>query len=363
MYIRDILEEIELHAPLPLQESFDNAGIYTGDVNLKATGALLCLDVTEAVIDEAIEKECNLIVAHHPLVFKPLKSLTGKTYIERCMIKACKNNIVIYAAHTNLDNASYGVNYHLGKLIGLHNMNILNPHQNSLVKLVTFVPAAFAEVVREVLFQAGAGHIGKYDLCSFNMEGDGTFRANKGCQPFCGEIGKTHYEKEVRIETILPSFIKDAVISALRLVHPYEEPVFDIYPLNNNWTTVGSGIIGEMSASENVKHFLQRIKRIFHSSCVKYSAFTNDIRKVAICGGSGAFLIPKAIALKADAFITGEARYNDFYDVENKILLTVIGHHESEVCTKDIFYQIISKKFPTFALHFSSVDLNPVKYL
>jgi dinuclear metal center YbgI/SA1388 family protein len=364
MYIKDILGEIEQYAPLPLQEGFDNAGIQVGNVNLPATGALLCLDVTEAVVDEAIDKGCNLIISHHPLVFKPLKSLTGNTYIERCIIKACKHDVVIYSAHTNLDNAALGVNYHLGQLIGLRQMRILSPQKDALLKLVTFVPEAFAEAVREALFCVGAGHIGKYDSCSFNLEGTGTFRAGEDCRPFCGKPGNLHHEKEVRIETIIPAFRKHTAIQALLAAHPYEEPAFDFYSLSNTSNMAGSGMIGELSEGEGAHRFLLRIKSLFQADCIKHSTFTGkDIRKVALCGGSGAFLIPDAIALGADIFITGEAKYNDFYDVEDKILLVVVGHYESEICTKGIFYQIISKKFPTFALHLSNVNSNPVKYL
>jgi dinuclear metal center YbgI/SA1388 family protein len=364
MTVGEILKEIERYAPLPLQEGFDNAGVQTGDVSRPASGALLCLDVTEAVVDEALAKGCNLIIAHHPLAFKPFKSLTGKTYVERCLMKACKYDLVIYAAHTNLDNAAEGVNHHLGELIGLGDIRILSPQKNVLLKLATFAPESYADAVRQALFAAGAGHTGRYDSCSFNLEGEGTFRANAGCRPFCGEAGKLHHEKEVRIETILPAFRKDAVIRALRSAHPYEEPAFDLYSLNNHWDAVGSGIVGELPESEEAHRFLLRIKELFRAECIKHSAFTGKtIRKVAVCGGSGAFLIPEAIASEADVFITGEARYNDFYDVEDKIILAVIGHYESEICTKDIFYRIISKKFPTFALHLSNVNSNPVKYL
>ena len=362
--IKDILKEIELYAPLPLQEDFDNSGVQVGDVNQLATGALLCLDVTEEVIEEAIDRDCNLIIAHHPLAFRAFKSLTGKNYVERCMMKACKHDLVVYAAHTNLDNAVGGVNYKLAEMIGLQNVRILSPMSDSLLKLVTFVPEAHAESVRSALFAAGAGSIGNYDRCSYNLNGEGTFRAGAGCHPFCGEIDELHTEKEVRIETILPAFKKTTVLRALLSVHPYEEPAFDFYPLANQWEQAGSGIVGELIEGEDEESFLQRIKTLFHVGCVKHSQFTGrQIREVAICGGSGAFLIKDAIRYGADVFITGEAKYNDFYDVENRILLAVIGHYETEVCTKEIFYNIISKKFPTFALHFSNVNSNPVKYL
>ncbi|MEG1544126.1 MAG: Nif3-like dinuclear metal center hexameric protein [Tannerellaceae bacterium] len=362
--VKDILREIEQCAPLPLQENFDNAGVQVGDINQPATGALLCLDVTEEVIDEAIEAECNLIISHHPLAFKSFKSLTGATYIERCMMKACKHDLVIYAAHTNLDNAVGGVNFRMAEMIGLQNIRILSPQKNALLKLVTFIPESYAELMRNALFNAGAGSVGNYDSCSFNSKGEGTFRATEGCNPFCGEIGDMHVEKEIRIETILPTFRKTAVTRALLSVHPYEEPAFDFYPLNNTWNQAGSGVVGELPEGEEELSFMQRIKEIFHIECIKHSPLIGrPIHEVALCGGSGAFLINEAIAYGADIFITGEARYNDFYDVEDRILLAVIGHYESEVCTKDIFYNLISKKYPTFAVNFSNVNSNPVKYL
>ena len=362
--IKDIIREIEHYAPLSLQEGFDNAGVQVGDVNQLATGALLCLDVTEETLDEAIEQGCNLVISHHPLAFKAFKSLTGSSYIERCMIKACKYDLVIYAAHTNLDNVAGGVNYRLAELIGLRNVRILSPQKDALLKLVTFVPEDYAEIMRNTLFNAGAGCIGNYDSCSYNLHGEGTFRAGEGCEPFCGEIGKLHTEKETRVEVVLPAFKKASVTRALLSVHPYEEPAFDFYPLANVWEQAGSGVVGELPEEEDEESFLLRVKDLFDVGCVKHSRFTGrPIREVAICGGSGAFLIKDAIAYGADIFITGEAKYNDFYDVEDRILLAVIGHYESEICTKDIFYNIISKKFPTFAVHFSNVDSNPVKYL
>lgn len=362
--VKDILKEIEAYAPLPLQESFDNSGLQVGDVNQPATGALVCLDVTEEVIDEAIECECNLILSHHPLAFRPFKSLTGANYIERCLMKACKYDLVIYAAHTNLDNASGGVNFKLAELIGLQNVRILSPLKDNLLKLVVFVPTDYAELVRNALFNAGAGHIGNYDSSSFNLAGEGSFRASADCHPFRGAIGELHFENEIRIETILPSYLKTAVTRAILSVHPYEEPAFDFYPLANTWSQAGSGIAGELPEWEDELTFLQRIKDLFHVGCVKHSPLTGrKIKEVALCGGSGAFLIKDAIAYGADIFITGEAKYNDFYDVEDKILLAVIGHYESEICTKEILYTIILKKFPNFAVQLSSVNSNPVKYL
>ena len=364
MKISQVIGEIEEFAPLSLQDSFDNSGLQVGDISQKAKNVLLCLDVTEEVIDEAIESDCNLIISHHPLLFKPLKSLTGKNYIERCIIKACKNDLVIYSAHTNLDNAWQGVNFRLADKIGLQNVRILKPQSNSLLKLATFVPEEQAEVVRLALFNAGAGAIGNYDYCSFNSQGEGTFRAGENTSPFTGTIGEIHTEKEIKIEVILPVYKKNTVIRALLTTHPYEEPVYDFYPLDNLWTQAGSGIVGELPIEEDEKSFLQRIKNILQINTLKHSSLTGKmIKEVAVCSGSGAFLINDAINYGADVFLTGEAKYNDYYDVEDKILLAVLGHYESEHHTKEIFFDIISKKLPNFAVYFSNANTNPVNYI
>jgi dinuclear metal center YbgI/SA1388 family protein len=362
--IREIINEIERVAPLQLQEDFDNAGVQTGDTDWEATGALICLDITEAVVDEAINAGFNLIVSHHPLLFKPLKSLTGRNYIERSVIKALKNDIVIYSAHTNLDNAADGVNYRLVELFGLEEVRILSPKKNELIKLVTFAPTDSAENIRKALFRAGAGNIGDYSSCSFNVQGEGTFLASEDCNPYRGEIGKLHTEPEIRIETVFPEYLKSHVVRALLAVHPYEEPAFDLYRIENEWMQAGSGIIGQLPEWEDELIFLQRIKDVLNVESLQHSSLTGKrLRSVAICGGSGAFLINDAIAAEADIFITGEAKYNDFYNVENKILLAVIGHFESEICTRDVFLNIISKKFPTFAVQNSMTNTNPIKYL
>lgn len=364
MKIKDILNALERFAPLPLQDGFDNSGLQIGLTEVEATGALLCLDVTEEIIDEAIQKGCNLIIAHHPLLFKGCKSITGKDYVERCVMKAIKNDIAIYAAHTNLDNATGGVNFKIAEKLGLINPQILSPKSDLLYKLVTFVPLAQAEEVRQTLFQAGCGHIGEYDSCSYNIQGEGTFRALDGAQPFCGEVGTLHTEPEVRIETIFPSFKKSAVVRALVQAHPYEEPAFDIYPLANSWSQVGAGVIASLPEPIDEKEFLLKVKNIFQVGSVKHSKLRGKpIQKVALCGGSGAFLLQQAIGAGADLFISAEIKYHDYFGNDDLILMADIGHYESEQYTKELFYSIIKDKFPTFALHFTEVNTNPIKYL
>ena len=361
--IQNIIDVLEKEAPLALQENYDNSGIQVGDVNQTATGALLTLDVTEEVVDEAIRKNCNLIISHHPLIFKGLKSITGNTYVERCIIKACKNSIVIYSAHTNYDNTITGVNQKIAEKIGLINLEVLAEQKNMLEKLITFVPTQHAENVRNSLFKAGAGHIGNYDSCSFNGTGVGTFQAQQNAHPYCGEIGKLHQEEEVRIEVIFPVFLKSKIIKALQEVHPYEEPAFDFYPLTNTWKQAGSGIIGDLPQPIEVNAVFTQLKTIFNVPQIKHSRlFGEKIQKIALCGGSGAFLISEAKKKKADLFITGEIKYHDFFGLDDQIIIAEIGHYESEQFTKELFYDIITKNISNFAVHFSDVLTNPVKY-
>ena len=364
MKIKDIVNALEHFAPLPLQDGFDNSGLQIGLTDVEATGALLCLDVTEAIIDEAIEKNCNLIIAHHPLLFVGYKSITGKTYVERCILKAIKHDIVIYAAHTNLDNAPGGVSFKIAEMLGLQQARVLAPKSEQLSKLVTFVPTAQAEGLRQALFQAGCGQIGDYDSCSYNLEGKGTFRALEGTNPYCGEVGKLHTEAETRIETIFPRFKKSAVLRALLSAHPYEEPAFDIYPLQNVWNQVGSGVIAQLAEPTDELTFLKQVKETFKVGCLKHSKLRNKpIQKVAICGGSGGFLLHQAIAAGADLFLSAEIKYHDYFGLDEQILIADIGHYESEQYTKELFYSIIKDKFPNFALHLTELNTNPIKYL
>jgi len=364
MKISQIIENLEDFAPLGLQENFDNSGLQVGDISQKVKGILLCLDVTEEVIEEALELDCNLIISHHPLLFNPIKKLSGKTYIERCLIKACKTDLVIYSAHTNIDNVSGGLNYYLAKKLGLKNIKILSPKKESLYKLVTFVPETHAETVLNSLFNSGAGCIGNYDSCSFNIRGTGTFKAGDFSNPFVGNRNELHSEPEIRIETIVPFLKKTNVLKSLLAVHPYEEPVYDFYKLSDEWKEAGSGIVGELPFPEEEEAFLYRMKTVFNLQTIKHSKLIGkEIREIALCGGNGAFLISEAISYGADVFITGEAKYNDFFDVENKILLAVIGHYESEIITKELFYDIITKKITNFAINFSTTNSNPVNYM
>ncbi len=363
MIISEITNYIESTAPLAIQESYDNAGLITGNRNWEATGALLTIDVTEAVIDEAIRKGANLVIAHHPIVFSGLKKITGKNYVERTLIKAIKNDIAIYAAHTNLDNAANGVNHKIAEQLGLVNCQVLQPATGLLKKLVTYIPAEHAKKVQEAVFAAGAGHIGNYDNCGFSTDGFGTFRGNDDANPFVGEKGVIHSEKEIRFETVFQAWLQKKVIDALLSSHPYEEVAFDIFPLENSFDGIGSGIIGSLKEPVDETIFLSKLKSVFNTGVIKHTALLGKlVEKVAVCGGSGSFLLNNAIAAGAAFFVSADFKYHQFFDAENKIVIADVGHFESEQFTKELFYELLTKKFPKFAVHFTEVNTNPVFY-
>lgn len=363
MQIRDIIRELEKKAPLSLQESYDNAGLLTGNAEWECTGVLCTLDATEAVILEARERGCNLVVAHHPIIFGGLKKLNGKNYVERTVITAIKNDIAIYAIHTNLDNVLDGVNDRIADRLGLTNRRILSPKAGQLMKLYTFVPHAQANQVREALFAAGAGHIGEYSETSFNSEGTGTFKGSENTNPFAGQPGKRHEEKEVKIEVILPAYLQPSVVKALWEAHPYEEVAYDLVSLSNDNQLVGSGLLGELPEALDETGFLHMLKTSFELKMVKHTPLLGKkIKKVAVCGGSGSFLSGKALAAGADVYVTSDIKYHEFFDANDRILLADIGHWESEQFTTDLLVEILQAKFPTFAVLKSGVKTNPVHY-
>jgi dinuclear metal center YbgI/SA1388 family protein len=364
MKIKDISSALEAYAPLNLQESYDNSGLLIGSPEGDVKKALLTLDVTNAVLDEAIGEKCQLVIAHHPLIFNGIKRLTGKTSVEKLVVKAIKNNIAIYAIHTNLDNVKNGVNGILADKLGLCNTKILSLAGNGLKKLVTFCPVDHAEKVRNAIFNAGAGHIGNYDNCSYNISGEGTFRALEDTDPFVGKKGKLHFEKEVRIETIIPEYKMNLVLNALLNTHPYEEVAYDIYPLENLNPEIGAGVIGELKEPIQPTAFLKEIKSVLNANIIRYNSLINrKIKKAAICGGSGSFLIKNAFNAGADIFVTGDIKYHDFFEFEGEMTIADAGHYETEQFTKELLYSILKEKFPTFALLISKVVTNPVNVL
>ncbi len=363
MTIKELIAIFNDTASFSMQEDYDNSGLLVGDSSNEIKKALITLDITESVMDEAINKNCNLIISHHPLIFKGLKKITGKTQTENILIKAIKNDISIISLHTNLDNISEGVNKKICEKIGLKNTKILDKKKGLLKKLVVFCPVDHANNVRMAIFKAGGGKIGDYDWCSYNIEGEGSFRAGEGANPFVGNVKELHFEKEIRIETIYPSYIEEQIIKSMIEAHPYEEVAYDIYPLDNYFDKIGSGMIGQLEKAINPEELLKLLEKQFKTGIIRHSNIHKDeIKTIAVCGGSGSFLINKAIQENADAFITADIKYHQFLDAENKIILADIGHYESEQFTKELIYEIISKKNINFAVQVSEINSNPVNY-
>lgn len=363
MKINTIIQALEQLAPPVLQEQYDNAGLITGSASWECTGVLCSLDATEAVILDAKAKGCNMVVAHHPIVFGGLKKINGKNYVEKAVIAAIKNDIAIYAIHTNLDNVIQGVNNRIADKLGLLNRKILAPKAGLLMKLHSFVPHAQAEQLRNALFAAGAGDIGQYSHCSFSVEGTGSFQAGEGTQPHVGSIGKTHFEPESRIEVIFPAWRQQQVLAALFEAHPYEEVAYDLVSLSNDYQDVGSGMIGELPEPMDEFFFLQMLKTSFGLKIVRHTPFLGKkIKKVALCGGSGSFLTGKAVAKGADVYVSADFKYHEFFDANDRILIADIGHWESEQYTTDLLIDVLQAKFPTFAVLKSEVKTNVVNY-
>jgi len=361
--ISELIQCIETFAPPRYQESYDNSGLLVGDRNQEVDNVLLSIDVTETVVKEAISLGAGLIIAHHPIVFKGLKRLTPDNYVQRTLLLAIKNDIAIYAAHTNMDAVIQGVNMELANKLGLSNVSVLQPVSGVLRKLYCFVPKAHLVAFRDAIFASGAGEIGNYSDCSFSVAGHGTFRAGDNTDPFVGKIGALHTEAEIKVEIIFPEHLQTQVVKAVRQNHPYEEPAFDIVKLENEWNQLGIGLIGELEAPMLEDVLLDRVKCKLGTPTLRYTKTKKSTyRKIAICGGAGAFLINAAKRAGADAFITGDVKYHEFFDAENRMMIIDAGHYETEQFTKDLFYRVITKNFPNFAVQISNRNTNPVNY-
>ncbi len=362
--INDVIHYLESLAPPSYQESYDNSGLLTGDRTHDVTGILVTLDCTEEVIAEAVASGCNLVVAHHPIIFKGLKRLTGSNYVERTVIAAIRNNIAVYAIHTNLDNVWNGVNRRIAERIGLENLQILEPKPGMLTKLVTFIPRANTEEVLHALYEAGAGQVGNYSQCSFRTEGTGTFTPNEAANPHIGRALTPESVQEDRVEVIFPAHLEPRVLKALRRTHPYEEVAYYLTGLLNENQEVGSGMIGELPTPEEPPEFLKRLKERMGLSVIRHTPLISKVvKKVALCGGSGSFLLPAAIRAGAEFFVSADFKYHEFFDANGRIVIADIGHYESEVFTKDLLAEVLTKKFPNFAINFARTVTNPISYL
>ena len=361
--IKDITSYLESVAPSSLQESYDNSGLLTGDLKNDVNGVLITLDCTEQVVDEAIARKSNLIIAHHPIIFSGLKQLTGKNYIERTIIKAIKNDIAIYAIHTNLDHILNGVNGKIADKLGLTGRAVLSPKPAQLAKLTTFVPVESVDQVLDAIHEAGGGNVGNYSNCSFKVDGEGRFKPNETANPTIGEKDELTKVAESRIEVIFPNYNKTKVVQALKQAHPYEEVAYYLTQLDNENQETGAGLIGTLDKPMDGQSFLAMLKERMSLNCIRYTQLPDKpIQKVALCGGSGSFLLPQAKASGADVFVTADFKYHDFFDAENEILICDIGHYESEAFTKELLYEMLNKKFTNFAVNLSEIVTNPINY-
>ena len=362
--IKNIVDFLESIAPSNLQESYDNAGLLCGNREQEVKNILISLDTIEEVIEEAIAKKCQLVISHHPIIFKGLKRLTGSNYIERTMIKAIKHDIAIYAIHTNLDNVKHGVNAKICEKIGLENCKILAPKSNNLLQLSCFVPTENTESLRKALNEAGAGNIGNYKNCSFVSQGKGSFEATENANPHIGTVGNLESVSESKIEVIFPSHLKSAVLNSLHENHPYEEVAYYLHKLENTNLEIGSGMIGTLKEAMNPKDFLLYLKEKMNLKAIRYTNTTTEkIKTVALCGGAGSFLLKNAKQQKADAFVTGDFKYHEFFDAENEIMIADIGHYESEVYTKDLIQEFLAPQFKSCSFILSEENTNPVNYI
>jgi dinuclear metal center YbgI/SA1388 family protein len=363
MQVKEITNFLESLAPLSSQEIYDNSGLLVGSLSDEVNGVLISLDCVEATVQEAIDKKCNLIISHHPIIFGGLKKLNGKNYVERTVIKAIQNNIALYAIHTNLDNYKLGVNHKMATLLNLQNSKILAPVSNKLMKLSTYVPENSKELVLKAMHEAGAGYIGNYSECSFSFEGMGTFLPNEEANPIKGVQHILSHEKEWKVEVILPAHAQHKVIAALMQTHPYEEVAYEIFSVANQNQDEGAGRIGELENPMEEKDFLALVKKTFNCQVIRHTALQNkSIKKVALCGGSGSFLLKEAKHQGADVFITGDFKYHEFFDAENEIIIADIGHFESEQFTTNLLGELLTEKMPKFAVHLTGINTNPIKY-
>jgi len=364
MQIATILSYLESLAPPSYQESYDNAGLLTGSGSWECKGVLVTLDATEDVVDEAAARNCNLIVAHHPIIFKGLKGLTGRNYIERTVIAAVKQEIAIYAIHTNLDNVvAGGVNGRIASKLGILNGRPLLPREGVLQKLYCFVPVDHLEAVRAAVFAAGAGYIGAYSECSYATEGAGTFLGGEGTQPFVGQPGNRHTEREARLEVVLPAHLSRQVVAAMIAAHPYEEVAYDLVSLANAHPNVGSGLIGELAEAVAEEDFLALVRQAFSVPVVRHTRLTGRlVKRVAVCGGAGSFLISRALAAGANFYVTSDVKYHEFFDADGQLVIADIGHFESEQFTVDLLFDVLREKFRNFAILKSDTKTNPINY-
>ena len=363
MIVQELLKTLEQWAPTAYAEDFDNVGLLIGNSQSKCSGVMITLDCTEAVINEAIADNCNVIISFHPILFSGLKKITGANYVERVAIKAIEHKISIIALHTRLDNHPDGVSNILCKRLKIKKSQVLIPKKDNLKKLVVYVPENYTEAILESLHKAGAGNLENYKECSFLLEGTGRFMGIDKSNPHIGKPSEKISLKEIQINVVFESHLYHDIQKALREAHPYETIAYEVYSLINSFSEVGMGRIGSLKKEMDLSSFLNFVKKQLNSKVIRHSPPTNKlIKKVAVLGGSGSFAIEDAKRQGADAFITADLKYHQFYQGEKSLLLVDVGHYESEQYIKNLIFDYLTEKLPSFAFVLSRTKTNPVNY-
>ncbi|MDR0802720.1 Nif3-like dinuclear metal center hexameric protein [Fluviicola sp.] len=364
MQVKELVSFLNHLAPFTYQEVYDNSGLLVGNPAAEITGVVVALDCLESVVDEAILHSANVVLTHHPIIFKGLKRITGVNYVERTVLKAINHGINLVAVHTNLDNVHFGVNYIIAEKLGLKDLKILSPKAATAYKLAVFVPQTHADLLREAMAEAGAGHIGAYNSCSFSSKGEGRFRPDENAAPFIGKAGEPEVVKEMKVEVVISEHAVQAVLHAMKATHPYEEIAYDLIALTNTNEYIGSGMTGTLEEGMEAMEFLRLVKRTFHCGAIRYTHPAKSmVKRIAVCGGSGSFLLKDAIRANVDVFITGDFKYHEFFDAEDHLMIADIGHFESEQYTSEWLVAQLKKKFTKFAVRLTNVNTNPINYL
>ena len=367
MTIGELTTYLEDWAPPGAAWERDNVGLQIGSREKKLKNILLCLELNQEVLNEALDKKCNFIFTHHPLIFNPLKRIDTQKDLQAKLIEVIiKNDLTVYSAHTNLDFTKDGVSFELAKTLKLKNINFLETEESNQFKVVLFVPEKYLEKVAGAVFSAGGGIIGEYKNCSFRLKGEGTFQGSEKSNPAIGKKLRMEKVEETRLELIVDSWNLKKVISALMKTHPYEEPAYDVYPLKNRNVNYGEGAIGELTAKMNEKQFLGHVNKSLKTEAVRFCRGKNtSIQKVAVCGGAGSGLLKSAVAAGADAFITADIKYHTFHDALGNILLIDAGHYETEIFSLNA----VQKKIETYfgknrniKVYKYSRSTNPIKF-
>jgi dinuclear metal center YbgI/SA1388 family protein len=366
--VAEIAAALEAWAPPASKLDYDNVGLQVGDARREAASVLVALDLTAAVVEEARETGADLVVTHHPLLFRPLKKLTADDPAGALALRLAEHGIAYYAIHTNLDAAPGGVSFALAGRLGLEGIRFLEPSEESLVKLVTFAPAAHAEAVRRAMAEAGAGHIGDYEACAFTIRGTGHFRPGERANPFIGEAGGAEEAvEEVRIEAEVMRWDLGRVVRAMKAAHPYEEVAYDVYPVEQPATRVGFGAVGFLQAPTTLEAFLAVVAARLDAAALRYSGDpAMPVRTVAVCGGAGASLIPRALAAGADAFVTADVTYHRFFeplDAEGRPRMALVdaGHYETEALTEPLLVDWLAHHFPDLAVRKTRHRTSPMR--